>query len=302
MNRVSILINSDAGSVLEADRAAFTTRIVESFGQYGYEAALIFVAGPDLRSEFSRLAEDKNHLIVVAGGDGSLNAILPEAITTQALLAVLPLGTLNLMGSDLGLTGVIEDDVAAIAQGIDIECDAIMANDTFFHSNAGLGFFVTMAAERQAARLKFPFSKKFGFAWAAVRTILGSKKVEITYTNEDCATNAMADAVLVTNNRFFGMPWRRHSLNDGVMEMHLLRAPTLMQRLKVIVAVARGTWRDLECLTTFSVDTLTIRRPRRKVVRIALDGEIITLENPLKFVVLPGALRIRSGFPRGGVA
>ncbi len=295
---VAVLINSEAGSVLATDQSILTTRIVEAFARNGLAAAPLFVPGDKLAGEFRRLAAVEGQLIVIAGGDGSVNAILPEAIKLRALFAVLPLGTLNLIGKDLGLTGNLEHDAAAIANGADIDCDAVRANDAVFHSNAGLGFFVTMASERQAARRQFPFSKTLGFAWAAARTFWTSRRVEITYTKDGQAAVASADAVLVTNNRFAGTPWRRDALDAGILEIHVLQAPTLMLRLKALAAVASGAWRELDNLTTTSASEVTIRRRRRKAMRVAMDGEIVTLDNPLRFVVLPGALRIRTGFPR----
>ena len=296
---VAVLINSDAGSVLETDSAIFATRIIETFAKYGYAATPHFTPGDKLASEFRRLAEIEGQLIVVAGGDGSVNAVLPEAIKRRTHFAVLPLGTLNLIGKDLGLTGSLEEDVAAIANGTDIVCDAVMVNNAVFHSNAGLGLFVTMALERQAARRQFPFSKMLGFGWAAAKTMWSSNRVEITYTRDGQAAVTSADAVLVTNNRFFGTPWRRNALNAGILEVHVLQAPRLMQRLKVLATIARGTWREMDNLTITTATEVTIRRRWRNVTRLALDGEVVTLDNPLRFVMLPGALRVRTGFPRG---
>ncbi len=296
--RVSVLINKDAGTVLETDHSVFSAQIVESFARNGYDATPNFVHGNELAKAFEQALALEEQLVVIAGGDGSANAVLPWAMATGKLFAVLPLGTLNLIGQDLGLTGNLDEDIAALANGRDISCDVIMANDKLFHSNAGLGFFVTMALERQAARRQFPFSKKLGFAWAALKTFFFRSQVEITYVTEEKTAVIIADAVLVTNNRFFGTPWRRNSLQDGVLELHVLKAPTLMKRLTVLAAVARGSWRDLEYLTTVSTTAVTIRRRRRKTMRVAMDGEIVMLDNPLRFTVLPGALRIRSGFPR----
>ncbi len=295
---VAVLINSNAGTVLEADRPAFTKRIIDAFAVHGHAALVVVVPGAELAREFARLAAVEDQLIVVAGGDGSVNAILPEAIRLKRLFAVLPLGTLNLIGKDLELTGNLESDIAAIVHGTDIDCDAIKVNEAIFHSNAGLGLFVTMAMERQEARRRFPFSKKLGFVWAAVKTMGSRNTIDITYDRDGVTSFARADAILVTNNRFTGTPWRRAQLDAGLLEVHILQAPTLMLRLKVLLATARGTWRDLDNLTITSATEMTLRRRWRSSMRVSVDGEVIRLANPARFAVLPGALRLRSGRPR----
>ncbi|MGL5139195.1 MAG: diacylglycerol/lipid kinase family protein [Beijerinckiaceae bacterium] len=290
-----VLINGDAGAMLELDRLAVAQRIIDSFASCGYLASPRFVPGAELASAFRAAHEAHEGLIVVAGGDGSVNAVLPEAIRTGAVFATLPLGTLNLLGQDLGMTGDLDADAAAIAGGTDVACDVIAVNDRIFHSSAGLGYFVTMAAERQAARQRFPFSKKLGFAFAVARTLWFTGGIGIEYTADGVARTTVSDAVLVTNNRFFGTPWRRERLDAGVLELHLFNAPDLPQRLKVILAILRGTWRDLDSLTTIDADKVTIRRrSRRRSMRVALDGELVRLDNPLQFEVKPAAVRLRA--------
>jgi diacylglycerol kinase family enzyme len=291
--RAVVLVNRDAGAVLE-NPTQLESKITEAFAARGVAADLWLVGGRELPQAFRSAAAMQPSLVVIAGGDGTVSGLLPEMMAAEVPLAILPLGTLNLIGRDLGLGGDLDADIAAILDGSDVACDMASVNDRPFHSNAGLGFFTTMARERQRARRRFPLSRKLGFAWAAVRTVLTTTPVGIDYRTPDGVSHAVADAVLVTNNRFFGASWARDKLDEGVIEIHLLRASGLLGRLRAATAVLRGTWRDLPSLTTLAATEVTISRRRRTRMRVAIDGELVRLRNPLQFRVLPRALVVRA--------
>ena len=56
------------------------------------------------------------HLVIVAGGDGTFNAVVNGLNPDTATLAVLPFGTSNVLAAEIGITS-IEDGVARIVAG-----------------------------------------------------------------------------------------------------------------------------------------------------------------------------------------
>jgi diacylglycerol kinase family enzyme len=56
------------------------------------------------------------HLIIVAGGDGTFNAVVNGLTPGTATLAVLPFGTSNVLAAEIGITS-IEDGITRIAAG-----------------------------------------------------------------------------------------------------------------------------------------------------------------------------------------
>lgn len=290
-----VIVNEQAGAVLEAGRAAFETRIVEAFAQQNIAADVACVPARELDRTISQAAKQDIDLIVIAGGDGTVSRALPHLLDFKGEVAVLPLGTLNLLGRDLGLTGEVMHDIARIAAGETREVDVALLNGAPFHSNSGLGFFGMMARERENARKRFPFSRSLGFAWAATRTVLFSPTIEVEIDIDGERRTLQTDAVLVTNNRFDGAPWRRERLDEGLLEVHLLEASGLASRIRAAFAMARGDWRSLPSLTTYAATAVTLRRKRKRVSTVATDGEIRRLSNPLSYTVLSRALRMPAG-------
>jgi diacylglycerol kinase family enzyme len=294
VRRAVVLVNERAGEVLQRGRDAFAKLIEEGFAAAGMSAQVRCVEARKLGAEFSRAVLEKPDVVVVAGGDGTISLMLPAMAKVGVDSAALPLGTLNLLARDLGLDGTLEQNLQRIADGVDLAIDLGEVNGRLFHSNAGLGFFAMMAREREEARRRFPFSKVLGFAFASVRTVLFARSIDVDMESEGERRALSADAVLITNNRFAGTPWRRASLDEGLLEVHLFEASSLPARLRAVAAMARGTWRELPSLTSFTTRELTISRRGRRRSTVAIDGEIVRVSVPMRFTIRPRALTLRA--------
>jgi diacylglycerol kinase (ATP) len=62
-------------------------------------------------------------LIVVAGGDGTIDSIVGAMVGTDAALGIIPTGTRNNVAFNLGITGDIPDSVALLRRGKRIKID-----------------------------------------------------------------------------------------------------------------------------------------------------------------------------------
>jgi diacylglycerol kinase family enzyme len=275
----------------------FAELVREAFARHGLQADVTLERGEALARAVRAAGERPDTCVVLAGGDGTISRLLPHLTEARGPVAILPLGTLNLLARDLGFDGDIPHDIAIIAAGHMRQVDIAQLNDVPFHSNAGLGFFAMMARERENARIRFPFSKGLGFGWAAMRTVLFSRPVLVDLAVEGDRRQIQADAVLVTNNRFDGTPWLRARLDEGLLEVHLLQAPTLRARLSAALAVLRGTWRELPTLTSIECTDLTLSRRRRRRSSVAVDGEVLRLRGPFRFSVSRGALALAGAPP-----
>lgn len=287
-----VVINAHAGRVLAAGAEAFRDELARAFAAHGMAAEIVYARGPAIRTELRQTFRFPYMLPVIAGGDGTLMEVLDECIACGRPIGYLPLGTMNLLGRDLGLTGEIAHDVAIIARRHARTVTLGLVNGTSFHSNAGIGILGVMARERESARRRLPFSRPLSFAWAALRTLLFARPVVVAVDVEGERRTMRADAVLVTSNRFEGMPWRRPRLDGGMLEFHALRAPTILARLGMLLAVLRGRWREHPGLTTLETRSVRIERRDRRVSSVAIDGELRRIRGPIEISVAPDAIRI----------
>ncbi len=284
------VVNARAGEVLQRGQSSFKDEIADGFRKLGVSCDVRFVAPRQLAKAVEAALAERPDALLLAGGDGTVNRLLPQLVAADIPVGLLPLGTLNLLARDIGLEGTPGDIVPILAKLHARPVDLGEVNGTLFHSNAGLGFFARMAREREGARIMFPSSKMLGFYFAAMRSIWFHRPITIDITVDGVPVTRTADAVLITNNHFEGTPWRRRTLDTGTLEVHMLRTTGFVGRLRAAAAVVRGTWRELPHLESLTASTITVKRRGRSRSTMALDGEIHRVKNPITFRCRPGAL------------
>src|SRR5450631_3349756 len=79
---------------------------------------VLTVTGPDdaLRVCAELEGASKNPLVIIAGGDGTVNAVVNALTPGRATLAILPVGTANVLALELGITS-LADGIRRIARG-----------------------------------------------------------------------------------------------------------------------------------------------------------------------------------------
>jgi diacylglycerol kinase family enzyme len=298
----TVVVNARAGTVLEAGAEAFEARIVAAFQAAGCSAQVRMVHPRELDDALALAIEDTGTVPVIAGGDGTLNGVLPLLMHAGRPVGVLPLGTVNVLGRDLGLTGTLEEQIAALCKGEPVTLDVGSVNDRLFHSLSGMGFFSLMAREREYARRRFPFSRAMAFVMAATRSILFTRPITVAIDLGRGEERRLveADAVLVTVNGFEGSEWRRPRLDGGVFEVHILNAGGLYSRCKAALSVVSGRWRTSPDLLSFTGSEVTLTRRDKRRGHITFDGEVERKAGPLVYRLLPTAIRLIAARDRLG--
>lgn len=96
-------------------------------------------------SDLEKVAEDAIKsgikLIVVAGGDGTIDSIVGAMIGSDATLGIIPTGTRNNVAFNLGITGDIPSSVALLRHGRRLKIDVGRV-----HSGHARGWFLEAAA------------------------------------------------------------------------------------------------------------------------------------------------------------
>ena len=294
--RYQVLVNDRAGAVLEVGGPVLRRRLEAAFTAAGARAEVHLGHPGQLEQRLAEL-NDPATIPVIVGGDGTVLALLPTLLRRGLPFALLPMGTMNLLGRDLGLVGDLELDVRALHTGHLRVVDMATLNGVPFHSASGLGFAVIVAHERERARRRIPFSLVLATIVAAVRALIRTRPIEVEVEVDGRRERLVADAVLVTNNLFEGSPWRRPRLDEGILEVHLLAAPGFVARTRAALAVMTGEWRALRHLTSLRATSVTLRRPGRGRTRVSLDGEVTLQRGALSYAIVPQALRILAANP-----
>ncbi|MEP9351838.1 lipid kinase [Xanthobacter sp. KR7-225] len=252
-------------------------------------AALPWPQGAAL-SDLIRREAAGHDLVVIGGGDGTLNAAAAGLAALGLPLGVLPLGTANDFARTLGIP---LDTLAAahlIATGTPRRVDLGDVNGHPFLNVASIGFSADLArALTQEAKRRFGV---FGYAVVAARLVAQSRLFTARVIHDGTSEKVRTLQIAVGNGRYYGGGMAVASdatAEDGRLDFYSLEVDHWWRLLGLLPALRRGTqgqWRDVRAFRTTSV-TVETRRPRP----VNTDGELVT-RTPARFSIRPGALRV----------
>jgi len=289
--RAIAILNAKAGLCLQHGEG-IERLVAEAFQAGGNQIEVTCVEPAEIERAIERAAARNDiDTLIIGGGDGTQSLAASKLAGGKLALGVLPFGTVNLLGRDLGIPLEIEAAVKALAQAERATIDLAEVNGRLFHSLLGLGFFARMANERQRARRQFPFARAAAFAVALIRAILRVDGMSITFEVNGKAVTRHSAAVIVTNNRYGEHNVRRERFDAGIVEINVVRGGNLRALLRAAADLATGNWRRGDAVEQFAAREATIRM-RRPRVHVSLDGEIVAFNPPLVVKMRPRALTV----------
>ncbi len=235
-------------------------------------------------------------VIGMAGGDGSQALVATVAARHDIPHVCIPAGTRNHFALDLGLD---RDDVVgaldAFTDGVERRIDLARVNDRVFVNNASLGVYAKVVQSEVYRDAKLQ-------TWTdMLPDLLGpdAEPIDIEFTGPDGSRYEDAPLVLVSNN-----PYRLASLagagtrvriDSGTLGVLAARVRSAADVSKLVALEMVGQAGRFPGLLSWLTQEFEVRSTGP--VEVGLDGEALLLDPPLRFVSLPGALRVR--LPRG---
>ncbi|MCJ2037518.1 lipid kinase [Methylobacterium sp. E-041] len=236
-----------------------------------------------------RHAQDVD-LVILGGGDGTMNAAAPALVETGLPLGILPLGTANDLARSLGLpldpVAAAELITTAAAQPVDLG----WVNGHYFFNVASIGFSADLAGGLTAE------SKKkwgtVGYAIAAFRVLRRVRPFTVTIEHDGKRERVTTIQASVGNGRHYGGGMtveETATVDDGKLDFYSLEVKHWWRLLALLPALRRGTHGRAEDVRAFQTTevVLSTRKPRA----VNTDGELTT-HTPAHFKVFPKILRI----------
>ena len=289
---ITVILNCAAGTA-EARAQELRDRLINVFRAHGAEARVSLVhSGAEILEVARCASQERFGVVVAAGGDGTISSVASVLARTGTPMGVLPLGTLNHFAKDLKIPLDIEEAARVILAGHTTEVDVGEVNGHIFVNNSSLGLYPAIVRERQRlqrmGRGKWP-----AFAWAAAQALRRYPFLFVRLHVEGIEITRRTPFVFIGNNEYNMEGFRigsRDALNRGELSLYLTRqigrAGLLLLSLNAILGLKSARSFDALKAQEFWIET----PPRR--MRIALDGEVVTIEPPLHYRVQPRALRV----------
>lgn len=289
MKHVLALLNERAGTLLDAGSALIVRELEAVLKPRCERLDIRLLKARALKAAIGQAATGSHDTVIIGGGDGSVSLAAGAFAGIDKVLGVLPFGTMNLLGRDLGMPSDPHQAIAAFATATPRRMDLAEINGRPFHTLSGLGFFSEIARAREEVR-GHPLGRLPGVAMAWFRALVRTYPFFVEVTTDGHSEQVRAFAVLVTNNKF-GPDWRRARLDDGLLEVHIVEDQGTLAKLKGGASLITGAWREQQGIRSITTRSLTIGRPRSRAWA-STDGELVREHIPLRYRMLPKALTV----------
>ena len=290
-----LIINPNSGSG-KAERF----NLPEEARKRGVEP-LLLEPGDDLCELAHRAVTQGADVIGMAGGDGSQAMVATVAMQRNVAHICVPAGTRNHFALDLGLD---RDDVVgaldAFTDGVERRIDLASLNDRVFVNNASLGIYASVVQSDAYRDGKLRTWKRM------LPEMLGRDAAasDLLFDAPHARDWPNASLVIVSNNpyqlRRFGGVGTRPRLDSGRLGIFATRMRGAGAVAKLVTLGTIGQHRRLGGVLQWSSSEFEVRATAP--VAVGLDGEALMLAPPLRFVSLPGALRVRVPRHAAGVS
>jgi YegS/Rv2252/BmrU family lipid kinase len=240
----------------------------------------------------AREAARRSELVVVAGGDGTLNEAAQALAGTDTALGYLPYGTVNIWARELGIPLTAEGAARALVDGRLESVDLGMANDRYFLLMAGIGFDGEVV--RRTERIQH-HKHQFGalpYVAASLSTVLFYRGTDVELRYDGLIRRVQALMLVAGNTRLYGGYFRftPHAVaNDGWLDLCIVKGkgPLALVRQGLPFLLFRSVAHsDVELLRVREISVQTdVPAPYQ------VDGELAGT-TPIQFSVAPRALKV----------
>jgi len=266
-----------------AARSTKAATLGQAIRRLSPEPELHLTQGPgDATVIAERLAAEGHELVVVAGGDGTMNEVLQGVCRANArrkpgekhtALAVLPLGTMNVFSVELKLPGKnIAECWRRITTGKIGEIDLWMANGHYFVQLGGIGLDARIVQETSWEQ-----KKKYGplsYVMSAVNVLM--RPAPALSVQIDGKAPLLGTVVLIGNGKHYGGPFplfRDASNTDGKLDLIIFRGLGGMEFIQLLRGMLIDGYQRSEYLDYIQADGFTVSSDHGEVP-VELDGEL----------------------------
>ena len=289
MKRAAVVVNP---TKLD-DGDAFRESVRRVMGDHGWDEPLWLETTPEDpgRGQAESAVSAGADLVLACGGDGTVTACAEGIAGTGVPLAIIPMGTGNLLARNVGLPMGLDEALAVALGRVQQPFDAGRVNGTLFVVMAGLGLDAQMLSSTSD-----PLKKRLGWLAYAISAVrhLRDRPMRVTVSADGGRRRRMRVSALIVGN----VGWLRGGLpllpdarpDDGMLDAVVLIARGLTGWLAVAADIALrrpAHGRVYRVQFTELQVTLDQQQPWE------LDGEVMGSARQLTVVAQPGALLLR---------
>ena len=265
MKKVLVILNpaakSDRARAMKAKIQALSPRIIVRTTS----------AAGDAKVLASKALDEEFEAIIAAGGDGTVNEVANGVAGSDVRFGILPVGTMNVFASELGIPNNLTAAWKVIEDGFLRQLDLPVANNSHFVQLAGVGL------DAEVVRLTTPESKKSLGPMSYLLTLaqVAAVRPPTVFLDPVDSHRREGSFILVGNGRLYGGPFvlfKNARPDDGLLDVLVFKNQSHWDVVRYFQAVAFGSHTDLPDVEYFQTKAMNVHSSGP--VPVELDGEL----------------------------
>ena len=229
-------------------------------------------------------------LVIVAGGDGTMNAAADALVECGLPLGILPTGTGNDLARTLGVPTTLAEAAAVITGGRRHAIDLGRANGKHFFNVASIGLSAELTRHHTVERKRRLWL--FAYVLSVRDAYRQTRPFQARIVCDGKTLRVRAIQISIGNGRHYGggMTIAEHAtIDDGWFDVYCLKPLSFWRLLILFPALRRGRLQRQESVAVMRGRTVEVTT--RRAMPVNTDGEITT-RTPARFEVVPRALSV----------
>ncbi|WP_315790420.1 lipid kinase [Fischerella sp. JS2] len=266
------------------------SEVMSCLVEQGFELIAASAENPQHFSDVIRRYQHQVDLVIVGGGDGTLNAAVDTLVETNLPLGILPLGTANDLARTLKIPNSLSEASKVIATGKVQRIDLGEVNGKYFFNVASLGLSVKIT-QRLTKEVKRRWGI-FAYAFTALKVIWESRPFSAEIRLPDQSIKVKTVQIAIGNGRYYGGGMAvapDAMIDDQRLDLYSLEIRHWWEIIPLLPRMRQGRHINARNVRALQVQEIEIhtRKPRP----INTDGEITTY-TPAYFRVIPKAVAV----------
>lgn len=284
--RVVVIINPKSGT---RSKHGIDDYLSDRLGDK-YELDIKYTTAPlDATRYASGAAEEGADMVIVAGGDGTVNEAAAGIVGTETALAIIPLGSGNGLARSLNIPPDLRMATDIIERGHTRICDSGIVNGKQFFCTCGIGFDAVVSEKfsRAGRRGKSTYIQKTITEFVRYTPEHYALSINGDIIVEQAFLIAICNAPQYGNNAYIAPD---ASLDDGYLNLIVIHSGNILRSALVGVELFTGRLDKNTLIDSFKIKRATISRMGEGPVH--LDGDPYSMGKVIDVECVPGSLKI----------
>jgi diacylglycerol kinase (ATP) len=265
--------------------------VVKSCDKEKIKLDVEFTKHPNHATEMAKDAKNKYDMVIVAGGDGTVNEVINGIIDSKIPLVIIPFGSTNVLALELGIPFSASKASELITHGKKLKIDLGYAK-----TNEKARYFSMMVDVGFVPKLIEGINLEVKKRWGNIAYLLSGIRQLLTYKwyniHVEHKSHSVGYYVIVSNSKDYAGEYQiadKASLTDGLLDLVVINRKSRWKTIKFISSVSTGESNKFLRGEYYQVKEAHIYSRHKMLVQV--DGELLGT-TPVDVKVVPKSLTV----------